>query len=159
MSFEAERRAREEPEARARELDKLNLEWRALGRGDYPTELPLREVLLLARHCAGGVVLGFEQVRANEATKRPGTKEEMPLKPFRVPSAWNHLESGILFTLGLPLLVFREDGIDEGIFDKGVSDAFVHKMPSAALERNERGALTAVFQKWQAEVRHRYYQV
>ena len=34
-------------------LDELNLEPRALGRSDYPSELPLREVLLIARHCAG----------------------------------------------------------------------------------------------------------
>jgi hypothetical protein len=34
-------------------LDELNLEPRALGRSDYPSELPLREVLVIARHCAG----------------------------------------------------------------------------------------------------------
>jgi len=39
-----------------RELERANLEPRALGRDDYPTELPLREVLMLARHCSGGVI-------------------------------------------------------------------------------------------------------
>src|SRR6266480_7549298 len=47
------------------QLDDNDLEPRALGRSDYPTELPLREVLLIARHCSGGIILGFEQFRAD----------------------------------------------------------------------------------------------
>jgi hypothetical protein len=142
----------------ARELEKLNLEWRALGRSDYPTDLPLREVLLLARHCAGGVVLGFEQIHADAGTRKRGTPEERPLKGLRVPSAWNHLEAGILFALGLPLLVFCEEDVSDGIFDKGVSDVFVHRMPPTLLDRHHRSGLSAVFLKWQAAVRQRYYQ-
>jgi hypothetical protein len=40
------------------QLDDNDLEARALGRSDYPTELPLRDVLLIARHCSDGVILG-----------------------------------------------------------------------------------------------------
>ena len=31
--------------------------------------------------------------------------------------------------MGLPLLVFKEDGISGGVFDSGVTDVFIHKMP------------------------------
>jgi len=141
----------------ARELEKLNLEWRALGRTDYPTELPLREVLILAKHCAGGVILGFEQTFARAGVRKRASPEEAPIAEIKVPTAWNHLEAGILFSLGLPLLVFREDGIGDGIFDNGVTDVFVHRMPAPTLAPGERRALSAVFQKWQAAVRTRYY--
>src|SRR5262249_38709403 len=57
-------------------LDSLNLEPRALGRSDYPADLPLREVLVIARHCAGGVILGFNQFTATAGTSKPGTKSE-----------------------------------------------------------------------------------
>lgn len=140
----------------AKELENLNLEWRALGRSDYPTELPLREVVLLARRCAGGVILGFEQFYAEAATKRRGTSNE-PLTGARFPTAWNNLEAGILFALRVPLLVFREDGIGDGIFDNGVSDVFIHRMPQSSFSRHDRKALSAVFQKWQSAVAHRYY--
>jgi hypothetical protein len=140
-----------------RELQKLNLEWRALGRSDYPTELPLREVYILAKHCAGGVILGSEQTYAPSGIRKRATKEEKAVSDIRVPTAWNHLEAGMLFCLGLPLLVFREDAISDGIFDPGVTDVFVHPMPSASLSSTERKALSSVFQKWQAEVRTRYY--
>jgi hypothetical protein len=137
-----------------RQLDRLNLEPRALGRSDYPTELPLREVLLLARHCSGGVILGFEQYRSLTGLEKPGTECEAEHQtPRSFPTAWNHVEAGILFGQSLPILIFRERDISGGVFDPGVTDAFVHNIPTAA----DDAALDAVFLKWQAEVRHRYY--
>lgn len=49
------------------------------------------------------------------------------------PSPWNHLESGILFGLHLPLLVFAEEGVSGGVFDRGVTDVFIHRMPSPTM--------------------------
>jgi hypothetical protein len=140
------------------ELSRANLEPRALGRSDYPTELPLREVLILARHCAGGVILGFEQFHAETGTWKRGTTGLQRIdKPVPFPTAWNYLEAGILFSLGLPLLVFREEGITGGVFDNGVTDVFVHPMPVAGMSASKKKGLTAVFQKWQAGVRTQYY--
>lgn len=141
-----------------RELERANLEPRALGRYDYPTELPLREVLLLAKHCSGGVILGFEQILMKTGVVKRDTTESRVVKsavPF--PTPWNHLEAGILFSLGIPILVFREDGIAGGVFDPGVSDVFIHRMPQAPLPPVNKKALSGVFQKWQASVRTHYY--
>lgn len=140
------------------ELDKLELEPRALGFSDYPTELPLREVYVLAKHCAGGVILGFEQIRVTAGLIKRGSPKEKPMpEPTPFPTPWNQLEAGILFGMGLPLLVFREEGITGGIFDLGVTDLFIHKMPDPKMADNERKALTSVFLKWQARVREVYY--
>jgi hypothetical protein len=142
-----------------RELDRANLEPRALGRSDYPTELPLREVLLLARHCSGGVVLGFEQFHAATGISKRGTPDEKAVRSATLfPTPWNQLEAGILFGLQLPLLVFAEDGITGGVFDRGVTDVFIHRMPGPAMSTSAKKALSAVFQKWQASVRNHYYQ-
>jgi len=141
-----------------RELDRANLEPRALGRSDYPTELPLREVLMLAKHCSGGVILGFEQFRAISGIAKQGTSEEKRTRSVTIfPTPWNHLEAGILFALRLPLLVFADEGITGGVFDRGVTDVFVHRMPAPAMSVSSKKALTAVFQKWQASVRNHYY--
>jgi hypothetical protein len=140
------------------ELDSLRLEPRSLGTSDYPSDLPLREVYVLGTHCSGGVILGFEQFFAPAGTKKRGTPRETPVTggiPF--PTPWNHLESGILFGLGLPLLVFREPGIEGGIFDPGVTDVFVHQMPDPGMTPANREALREVFLKWQARVREHYY--
>ncbi len=140
------------------ELERLELEPRSLGRSDYPTELPLREVFLLAKHCKGGVILGFEQFKTTAGVwKYDTSEEEIVNTTVKFPSSWNHLEAGILFSLGLPLLVFKEDGISGGVFDHGVTDVFVHKMPLPSIRETEKKALSAVFLKWQASVREHYY--
>ena len=140
------------------ELRKLDLEPRALGRSDYPTEYPLREVMLVARHCSGGVVLGFEQFRATAGIWKPNTKELRKINSaIGFPTEWNNLEAGILFSLRLPLLIFKEPHISGGVFDSGVSDVFVHKMPMPPLSISEKKAVRDVFLKWQARVREHYY--
>jgi hypothetical protein len=133
-------------------LKEYRLEPRALGRSDYPTDFPLREVLVIARHCAGGIILGFEQFRSLDGIAKPGP-DQVPKKDTSFPTPWNNLEAGILFGLRLPLLIFKEDCITGGVFDEGVTDVFVHDMPSTRKE----GGLADVFLKWQASVRQQYY--
>jgi hypothetical protein len=143
-----------------RELNRHRLEPRALGRSDYPTDFPLREIYVIAKHCSGGVILGFEQVWAPSAVFKPGAgeKESRRDKPQKFPTPWNHLEAGILFGLQLPLLVFKDPEIEGGIFDPGVTEAFVHAMPTPKIEAAKKRALADVFLKWQARVREKYYQ-
>jgi hypothetical protein len=141
-----------------KQLADNGLEPQALGRSDYPTELPLREVLLIARRCSGGVILGFEQFRADSGVSKPGTASEKVISTqTSFPTPWNQLEAGILFSQKLPLLVFREDGVTGGIFDNGVSDVFIHPMPSLTINKASKAALKQVFAKWTAKVRDHYY--
>jgi hypothetical protein len=136
-------------------LDLLNLAPRALGRSDYPADLPLREVVTIARHCSGGVILGFNQFTATAGLQKPGTRGEIHITtPAKFPSAWNSLEAGILYALRKPLLVFRESGITGGVFDPGVTDVFVHEMPGP---RTNDGDLKEVFLKWRDRVGATYY--
>jgi len=141
-----------------RQLKKLNLEPRALGRSDYPAESPMREILPVARHCSGGVILGFEQYRSLGGIRKPGTADERKDDaPVSVPTPWNHLEAGILFGLRLPILIFREQGVEGGVFDLGTTDVFIHDMPSPAESRARKDGLSDVFLRWQAKVRNHYY--
>ena len=140
------------------ELESLCLEPRALGRSDYPTDLPLREVYVLGTHCSGGIIMGFEQFFAEDGVVKRGTPEEDHIsRAVSYPTPWNQLEAGVLFGLGLPLLVFRDRNIQGGIFDRGVTDVFVHRMPPPDITREKRQGLREVFMKWQARVREHYY--
>ncbi|MGA2904354.1 MAG: hypothetical protein ABSD98_11020 [Candidatus Korobacteraceae bacterium] len=140
------------------ELKKLGLEPRALGRSDYPTDYPLREVAIIAQHCSGGVILGFEQFYTDRGTWKRGSAESKSLRsPVSFPTAWNHLEAGVLFSLHLPLLVFKEPNVSGGVFDSGVTDVFIHKMPVPPLKAVDKKGLGGVFLKWQSKVREHYY--
>lgn len=141
-------------------LDDLQLEPRALGRGDYPKDYPLKEVYIIAKHCAGGIILGFEQIYVDSGLRKRNTTEEKTIttdKPLLIPTPWNHLEAGILFGLKLPLLIFKENGIEGGVFDYGITDAFIHTMPLTKPDKNKRDELKQVFLKWFAQVSTRYH--
>jgi hypothetical protein len=141
-------------------LDDLQLEPRALGRSDYPKDVPLKEVFAIARHCHGGVILGFEQLRATAGVWKSGSKEERSIsgtEPVLLPTPWNQLEAGILFGLKLPLLIFRETRVYGGVFDVGTTEVFVHEMPPARPTRKKHAELREVFLKWHAAVSRLYY--
>ena len=145
-----------------RELARLQLDPRALGRSDYPSEFPLREVYVIAKHCSGGIILGFEQFIATGGIWKKGTKEKKAVtraKPEVFPSPWNHLEAGILFGLQLPLLIFREDPVRGGVFDEGVTDVFIHSMPAGDIAGGNLEAFREVLLKWASKVRSHYYQI
>ena len=139
-------------------IDRYGLEPRALGRSDYPVNLPLGEVLILAKHCSGGVILGFEQFQAVTGIEKRGTPKEKHVgSPTSFPTPWNQLEGGILCALQRPLLVFKEASVSGGVFGTGTLDVFVHRMPRPPLAVTEEAALNSVFLKWQANVREIYY--
>src|SRR3981081_1126633 len=81
------------------ELKNCGLEPRALGRSDYPTDYPLREVLVIAKHCSGGIILGFEQCHAPSGVWKRGTREPEKAVGVHFPTPWNNLEAGVLFSL------------------------------------------------------------
>lgn len=142
-------------------LDDLQLEPRALGRSDYPKDVPLREVYVIAKHCHGGIILGYEQFQATAGTWKRGTKEKKPIKKsesisFATP--WNQLEAGILFGLKLPLLIFKEEDVFGGVFDVGTTEVFVHQTPPQKPSKQKLDELKQVFLKWQAEVNRVYYE-
>lgn len=137
-------------------LIELNIEPRSLGRSDYPHSYPLREVYILAKQCAGGIILGFEQIHLDSGTKKRGTTEEKVISKLSLPTPWNHIESGIMFGLKIPLLVFKENGIEGGIFDIGTSDLFIHQIPTSDLYMSE---LKEVMLKWYSVVNIKYYSI
>ena len=145
-----------------RELARLQLEPRALGRSDYPSDCPLREVFVIAKHCSGGIILGFRQFTATSGIWKKGTKEQRrlrPGKPEHFPTPWNHLEAGILFGLQLPLVIFREEPLRGGVFDEGVTDVFIHGMPPGDIHGVNLEAFREVLLKWSARVREHYYRI
>jgi len=144
-------------------LNDLGFERRAVGKMHSPVLSPLVEVKKLAKNCAGGLILGFEQIYVNDGTllHRRGTSYEKALsQPYILPTPWNQLEAGLLFELGLPLLIFREAGIRGGIFSEGTSGYFVHDFPEASQSKNKiRNEMYDSFTRWAEMVRNHIHTV
>jgi hypothetical protein len=113
---------------------------------------------MMVRHCSGGVILGFEQLRVTAGTikSRSGRAEKIK-KSISIPTAWNHLEAGVLFNHGIPIMIFKEPDVEGGVFDRGVTDVFIQPMPTESLSNEGLEDLDAVFQKWAGKVREHYY--
>ncbi len=121
----------------------------------------MKEVYVIAKHCHGGLILGFEQFQATTGVWKRHTNEARKVNrsaPVSFASPWNQLEAGILFGLKLPLLIFREAGVYGGVFDVGTTEVFVHSMPPPQMTKDKRKELKEVFLKWHAEVSRVYYQ-
>jgi hypothetical protein len=156
------------------QLTRVALEPRTVGASDRGMYNPLHEVRTLARHCAGGIILGYRQISAKRAYAKTLDEEseglvvETMIREYHAPTPWNQLETGILFGLGLPLFVLKQDKIAGGIFDEGASDVLVHPMPMPGpgwnpaqphVLNNPRAAqgFEAALMRWQGLVRAEYY--
>jgi hypothetical protein len=157
-----------------KELRKIGLSPRTVGGSDKGVYNPLHEVRTLARHCAGGIILGYEQISAKrvfQKTRGPegtGVTDVLMKEFYSAPTPWNQLETGILFGLGLPLLILKQQGIKGGIFDEGASDVLIQSMPMPHSEKwsGDPGDLQnpdacrnfeATLLRWQGRVRQQYY--
>ncbi len=139
------------------ELASADLEPRMVTPSDYPADFPLREVLRVARHCYGGIILGFEQVILQTGTAKAGTPRETKIaSPIPLPSPWNQLEAGVLFSLDLPIIVFKEAEISGGVFDTTVNDVLVQPMPTVPLSSDDHQALVEAMQRWHERVKARF---
>lgn len=75
-------------------LGELQLEPRALGKSDYLTDLPIREVYSLETHFSGEIILDFCKDRVIKFLAWEKTGED-----FALPTSWKQLEEEILFEL------------------------------------------------------------
>src|SRR5262245_41284621 len=75
-------------------------------------KFPFQKVHALARVCSEEVVLGFiKQTDLPERKKKSRASQTDP-------TPWNQIEADMLFSIDLPLLVFREPGVSGRIFDE-----------------------------------------
>lgn len=132
------------------------LENRTLGQTDFGLDCPLNEVYSIARHCSGGLILGYEQLHATRAESKRGTPSFSAHSDVSFPTPWNNLEAGILFGLKLPLLVLREKNIRGGIFDRGVSNIFIQDLPTGVPDSKQAHQISAVMKNWASKVRETY---
>jgi len=101
----------------------LELNPRTLGTTDYPSRAPLDEVIDLMKKCRGAVILGIPQI-----TVTAGTIKDRPVDgALHLPTEWNHIEAGLAYSQGLPLLVIHHLDVRRGIFDRGATPTFLYE--------------------------------
>jgi hypothetical protein len=130
-----------------RVLAAMGLTPRTLGTTDYPSRAPLDEVIALLDECAGAVILGYPQLRiATGFVKDRAITEELLL-----PTEWNHIEAGLAYARGLPLLVVHQEGLRRGIFDRGATPTFLYERDLRQADWSVAADMQGALKKWKED--------
>lgn len=95
-------------------LGREGLVLESLHRCDYSSSDALAEIGRRLAGCAGMVVLGLRPVGADPTGAAAGV------------TPWTHVEAGMAYGRGLPLLLLREQGVNTGVFDDAVDGLHAH---------------------------------
>lgn len=103
-------------------LETHDLKPRTIGSTDYPTEVPMDEVIALMDECQCAIILGYPQTYVIRGKIKDLEKDNFPL-----PTEWNHIEATLAYAKNMPLLVIHHKGIDKGIFEHGATSKFIYE--------------------------------
>ncbi|GDY00602.1 hypothetical protein LBMAG48_30050 [Phycisphaerae bacterium] len=136
-----------------------DMEPRTLGVSDYDTEVPLASIRRIMLECNGVLVLALRRylVKSGEVHLAPSGKKSniKKLANTWLTSPWCQVEAGMGFQLGLPVLVFREQGVlADGVLEQGVMASY---MPEVELNGDVDKFLKSaqwkqLIQKFEADV-------
>ena len=97
---------------------------RTLGVSDYPVNTPLDEVISIMDQCVGTIILGYPQIEVKDGVLKGETIDSSVI----LATEWNHIEAGLAYAKGFPLLVIHHKGVQRGIFDRGAISKFLHEV-------------------------------
>jgi hypothetical protein len=103
--------------------------------------------------CQGAVILGLKQIRISDGIAKQGTSKRHRLSNVYLPTPWNHIEAGMAFMIGLPILIIHEDRVEGGVFDVGSTDRFVHQVNISNLSWLKSQEFIQPFNEWLKHVR------
>jgi hypothetical protein len=119
-------------------LEQRGFEPRTLGVTDYDMDAPLRAIrrLMLDSNGLVTVALSRIQVKTGSAKLRAsdGELENQALADCWLTTPWAHIEAAMAYQLGLPILIFREQGVlVDGVLEPGIVGLY---MPEIDLKRD-----------------------
>jgi hypothetical protein len=89
-----------------------------LGRTDWSSAQPLAAVQELMRRCSGVAVIAFERLHIANGHDLAGGDRRQDISGAGLPTVWNQIEATMAYLVGLPLLVFVEEGLrSEGLLE------------------------------------------
>lgn len=123
---------------------------RTIGQTDFPSKSPLDEVISLLHKCEGTIVLGIPQIEVKSGL----IKGENIDKELQLGTEWNHIEAALSHSLNLPLLVVHHKTIGRGIFDRGASNSFLHKVDMIDASWAMSDGISGALLNWKNELRN-----
>lgn len=134
-----------------KKLEDRGIRPRTIGQSDYPNELPIRAVRQVMQECDGAIIMGFRQIRVKDGIEKEGTDRENQIENRYYGTPWNQIEAGMAYMLDLPMMIIREEGVEEGVFSENTSDRFIHRAEMTKEWLNSE-AFKQPFNEWYREL-------
>jgi hypothetical protein len=141
-------------------LDSRGFGARTLGVTDYDMDAPLTAIRRLMLESNGLITVAFRRTYVEKGTARLRTDvetlSESSIDGTWLTTPWAHIEPAMAYQLGLPVLIFREQGVlADGILERGVVGLY---MPEFDLQQSDDAYFgsaewNGVIGKWEGYVR------
>lgn len=119
-------------------------------RDTYPRFGQLSQIKLSIEKCAALIAFGTKQTFIKEGIYRPGMIGERQIKQGWLSTPWNEVEVGMAAMAGLPILLIKDEDIEDGIFDDIISETFVYTLASKTdIKELDR---TPTFTEWLSKI-------
>lgn len=131
-------------------LKTYDLNPRTLGVSDHPTDSPLDEVITILGQCVGVIILGYPQMKVEKGNLKG---KDIPSNiPILLGTEWNHIEAGLAYAKGLPLLVIHHIGVSRGIFDRGALNTFLYEVDLTHNAWVSDGSMLGAITAWRGKL-------
>jgi hypothetical protein len=98
--------------------DTCKVDPRIIGKNEYPSGSPLEKIREVMRGCHGVLVVAYERKFLEAGIEKRGGTAPQQLNGLTYTTAWNHIESAMAFSFGLPLYIICQHGLaEEGLIE------------------------------------------
>jgi hypothetical protein len=126
------------------ELDSLlrnacGVDPRIIGKNEYPAGNPLTHIYDVMRSCHGVIVVAYERKFLESGVEKRGGDAAQSISQRTYTTPWNHIESSMAYSLGIPFYVLCQKGLSEEGLIESKLDWYVQYMEisPAALRKTE----------------------
>jgi hypothetical protein len=101
--------------------DRCGVDPRIIGKNEHPAGSPLTHIKSVMGDCAGVIVVAYERKFLETGTEKRGSAAPLKLVKNIYTTPWNHIESAMAYSLGLPLYIFCQRGLaEEGLIESKI---------------------------------------
>ena len=91
---------------------------RIIGKNEYPSGSPLEKIRDVMRGCQGVLIVAYERKFVEAGVERRGGTGALQIARITYTTPWNHIESAMAYSLGIPLYVICQNGLaQEGLIE------------------------------------------
>lgn len=93
--------------------DQCGVDPRIIGKNEYPDGNPLSKIKSVMESCDGVIVVAYERKFLQSGVEKRSSKNSVDLSDRTYTTPWNHIESAMAYSLGIPLYILCQRGLSE----------------------------------------------